>query len=115
MKIFELIDGALKTLGVPFYSEMPEFAENEAPELFITYSVYDRPEYYGDGVELFTRYYVTVNVFGIMAANVDSTYIKLLALLNEYGFIRAGASYSSENDFPKYYRTAVDYSKDIEN
>lgn len=115
MRIFELIDGILALTGVPFYNDMPEFAENEIPGLFISYSVYDRPGISGDGKETVTKYYVTFNVFGTSADTVDSTYTSLLALLSEYGFVRAGASYTSDNDFPKYYRIAVDYSINIDN
>lgn len=115
MRIFELIDGTLTLLNVPFYNGMPEFAVNEVPDLFVTYSVYDRPQDYGDGIEQVTRYYVTVSIFGTDQAAVDSEYISLLSLFAEYGFIRIGANYTSDDDFPKYYRNTVDFSVDIYN
>ena len=112
--IFNIIDGALEKIGVPFYDHMPEFAEGEADELFLSYSIYDRPQLHGDGAEVVTRYFVTVSVFGRNVEKVDETYSLLLAQLRNSGFLRAGGSYSSNNDFPKYYRYAADFFYDHE-
>ena len=114
MKPFDTIDGILSTLNVPFYSFMPEFAR-EPPDIFITYDVYDNPAFFGDGDELITRATVTFSVFGKNVSDMDRVYKNLCQKLKTSGFIRVGAKYSSDNDFPKFSRISVDYTFDFEN
>ena len=113
MKITDIIDGILGQLNVPFYHSMPEFAR-EPPDLFICYDFYDNPALFGDGNEIMTRATVTFSIFGKNTANMDGTYKTLCRYLKLDGFIRVGARFSSDNDFPKFHRISVDYTYDFD-
>lgn len=112
MNIFDIIDGILTDLGVPFYNDMPEF-EREPPALFISYSVYDRPAQFGDGDEVTTRYFVTVSIFARSHTSADETYDALKTFMKNGGFCRSGTAYISDNSFPKYHRITADYNIDL--
>lgn len=117
MSFFDLLNGLLTTLDVPFYEGQPEFS-GEPPEAFISYSVYDVPKFFGCGEELYTTYYVTVNIYvtgNDKAQTADNINMALTALLTENGFIRQSGSYGLTDDFPGYYhRTAeFNYSREI--
>lgn len=118
MTIFEIIDGILNQIGIPFYHDMPEFArelpDNFMPDNFIVYSAYDTPSLYGDGDEITTRYHFTFSIFGKDRSNVKNAYETLKPLLKNSGFIRTGTTYTSDDDFPKYYRTSADFNIDID-
>lgn len=114
MSIFELIDGTLKTLDIPFYDKQPEFAENAVPPLFIVYEMYDKPQVSGDGMELITQYIITFSVFGTDINETDTTYENMIEALIDNGFVREGGYYTSNNDYPKYYRHTCDFSYDYE-
>jgi hypothetical protein len=67
MTITDKIDGILNTIKidneiVPFYYGMPEFDE-EPPQNYIVYDVYEVPLYQGDGDYSKKKYNVTVNIF----------------------------------------------------
>ena len=112
MSIFELIDGLLTTLDVPFYEGQPEF-ETEPPPAFISYNVYDVPGFWGCGEELYTTYYLTLNIYttGTDKATVaDNISVALTALLTENGFIRQTGNYGLSYAYPKYYIRIIDFS-----
>ena len=112
MTVFQKIDGILDTLEIPFFQNMPEFAR-EPPDIFVTYSVYDRPAFFGDGDEILTRFFVTFSIFAKSQAQVDNLYTTLKILLKNGGFLRSGTLYTSDSDFPKYYRITADYNIDL--
>lgn len=112
MSIFELIDGLLTTLDVPYYEGQPEF-EAEPPSAFISYNVYDVPAFFGCGKELATTYYVTINIYtsGADKATVaDNLSTALTALFTENGFIRQSGNYGLSDDFPKYYHRIIEFN-----
>ena len=116
MSIFELIGGLLTELDIPFYENQPEFAR-EPPEQFITYSLYNVPQFYGAGVEIITRYHITFNIYTTgtnYKQNADTISVNLTALLLENDFIRQSGSDSLSNDFPKYYHKAIEFIYDYE-
>lgn len=111
MSIFELIDGLLTTLDVPFYEGQPEF-EAEPPPAFISYNVYDVPAFFGCGKELATTYYVTINIYtsgADKAAAADNLGAALTILLTDSGFIRRSGNYGLTDDFPQYYHRTVEF------
>lgn len=111
MSIFELIDGLLTTLDVPFYEGQPEF-ETEPPPVFISYSVYDVPTFFGCGKELYTTYYLTISIFttGTDKATVaDNLSTALTTLFTDSGFVRQSGAYGLTNDFPGYYHRTVEF------
>ena len=114
MKIFEVIDNALAELEVPFYYGMPEFAEGEEPEIFISYSVYDTPAARNDGSEVTTRYTATFSIFSRTIEDLDSCEESLRELLRGKKFFRTGGSWSSSDDFPRYERRTIDYTYILE-
>lgn len=117
MSFFELLDGLLTELDIPFYEGQPEF-ERSPPEEFITYDVYDVPNLRGDGKEKTTQYYATLSVFVTgtgRKARADRIVRDLSALLLDNDFIRQGGSYSSTDDFPRYYRRVTEFVYDYDN
>ena len=112
MNIYEKIDGILDSLEIPFYSSMPEFAR-EPPDLFVAYNVYDKPAQFGDGDEIATRFFVTFSIFGKSQSQTYNLYETLKPLLKNSGFVRSGTVYTSDNDFPKYFRISADYNIDL--
>lgn len=113
MTIFEILDGALSELDVPFYDHMPEFAEGEEDGLFITYSLYNVPYLFGDGVEKVTRYFITVSFFGQDYAQTDALFDSAENVLSAAEFRRAGTRYSKGSSFPGYYRIDEKYTFDL--
>ena len=116
MSVFELIEGYLQELEIPFYEGQPEFARSP-PETFLVYDLYDVPGLRGIGVELITRYHITLNVYTTgtkYRQKNDEICMKLTALLTENGFVRESGSYISMNDFPKYYHRAIEFIYDYE-
>ena len=114
MSIFELIDGVLKEMDIPFYEGQPEFARSP-PKDFIVYDLYDVPFFYGCGEEQITRYYITFNIFtsgNENRQNSDKISENLTSLLLENGFLRTGANYSTTPAFPKYYRKIIEFVYD---
>ena len=112
MNIYEKIDGILATLEVPFYYLMPEFAR-EPPDLFVTYNFYNKPAQFGDGDEIATRFFVTFGIFGKSNTQVNNLYETLKTLLKNSGFCRSGTLYTSDSNFPKYFRITADYNIDL--
>ena len=110
MSIYEIIDEILKTFNVPFYDTMPMFAENDEPSLYIVYSLYDVPNFYGDGILLGKKYIVTVNVIGNSVHNVDNLQKEISKTLQENNFIYAGCNYRIDSDFPRQYRRIIDFN-----
>ncbi len=110
--IFEKIDGILATLEVPFYYLMPELAR-ELPDLFITYNFYNKPSFFGDGDEISSRFFVTFGIFGKSNTQVNNLYETLKTLLKNSGFCRSGTLYTSDSNFPKYFRITADYNIDL--
>ena len=112
MDIFDEVDGILTKLELPFYHDMPEFAR-EPPDSFIVYSAYNTPSLYGDGNEITTRYHFTFSIFGKNRKKSRQIYETLEPLLKNSGFVRSGTVYTSDNDFPKYYRITADFNIDL--
>lgn len=112
MTVFEIIDGILTQLELPFYQNMPEFAR-EPPDIFIAYNLHNIPALRGDGHEIATRFFVTFNIFGKSNATVNNVYTNLKNLLENSGFTRSGTLYTSDSDFPKYFRITADYNIDL--
>lgn len=124
MSFFDLLDGLLTTLDVPFFEGQPEF-ERSPPETFIVYTVWDVPKLYGCGKEFVTTYYVTINIYtrdekngtdncvhaGIVACNLGGA---VITLFTENGFSRQGGSFGLSNDFPCYYHRILDFNYDYE-
>ena len=116
MSFFELLDGLLTELQVPFYEGQPEF-ERDPPEAFITYDVEDVPHQRGDGQELTTAYHVTFSIYTSgkykrqNAAEVEQV---LTALLLDNGFIRQSGSFGLSNTFMRYYRRIIEFNYDYE-
>ena len=116
MSFFELLDGILTELDIPFFEGQPEFSD-DVPAAFLTYSVYEVPNLFGDGTEKTTVYHVTLNCFaaGIDRATVvDNMTAALTTLLIDNGFLRQGGSYTMTDDFPGYYRKIVEFSYDYD-
>lgn len=116
MSFFDLLNGFLSVLDVPYYEGMPEF-ERSPPEAFIAYSVYDVPKLRGCGEEIVTTYYVTVNIYTSGKSrkqSADRIGTALTALLTENGFIRQGGSFGISNDFPRYYHRIIEFNFDYE-
>lgn len=105
----ELVDGILTIVGVPFKHGVIEF-DSHAPPIFIGYNFYDVPALHGDGDETITNYTITFDIISENTSIIDSIYERLLPLLLENGFTRAGASYSAYSDYPKYYQKSVDFN-----
>ena len=117
MSFFELLDGLLTELDVPFYEGQPEF-ERSPPEKFITYDVYEVPHLFGDGIEQTTNYHVTLNVFATgsdRARTAVNLCTALTNLLTENGFLRQGGSFTLTDDFPRYYRKIIEFNYDYDN
>ena len=112
MNIYEKIDGILDSLEIPFYSSMPEFTR-EPPDLFVAYNFYNKPSLFGDGDEIATRFFVTFSIFGKSQSQTNNLFETLKTLLIHSGFCRSGTLYTSNNDFPKYYRISADYNIDL--
>ena len=111
MSFFNLLDGLLTTLDVPFYEGQPEF-ENDPPAAFISYNVYDVPKLFGCGKEAATSYFVTINIYttGTDKATVaDNISTALTTLFVDSGFVRQSGAYGLTNDFPGYYHRTVDF------
>ena len=111
MSFFDLLDGLLTTLDVPFYEGQPEF-EGDPPAAFISYSVYDVPKLFGCGKEMVTSYYVTINIYttGADKATVaDNLNTALTTLFTNCGFVRQSGAYGLTNDFPGYYHRTVEF------
>ena len=112
MSFFDLLHGLLTTLDVPFYEGQPEFT-GEVPEAFISYSVYDVPKLFGCGQEIYTTYYLTINIYttgsdkAAVAGNISTA---LTAILTENGFVRQSGSYGLTDDFPEYYHRTIEFN-----
>ena len=109
MNIYDRIDGVLKITDIPFYDTMPTFAEDDEPNLYIVYSLYETPNFYGDGELINSEYTVTVNIFGTDIKKVDDLQMSLSALLQEYGFVYGGCNYQITSDYPRQYRRITDF------
>jgi hypothetical protein len=103
-----LVDGILTIVGVPFKHGVIEFSDR-APPVFIGYNFYDVPKCHGDGNETATEYFITFDIISEYTAEIDRVYSRLLELLTENDFCRAGGSYSAHSDYPKYYQKSVDF------
>ncbi len=113
MNFFNLLEGLLTTLDVPYYEGQPEFGEEGSPEAFISYNVYDVPKLFGVGQELYTTYYTTLNIYTTgedKARTADNISTALTALLTENGFIRQSGAYGLTNDFPEYYHRTIEFN-----
>ena len=89
MSFFDLLDGLLSELDIPYFEGQPEFS-GDAPDKFITYSVYDVPKLHGCGREIITAYFLTVNIYTTgaeKAATADSIGSDLTALLTNSGAV----------------------------
>lgn len=118
MSFFDLLNGLLTTLDVPFYEGQPELTDEDPPEVFLSYSVYYVPKLHGCGTELVTTYYVTVNIYTSgkdKQTTADNVSTALSALLTENGFVRRSGSFGLSNDFPKYYHRIVEFMYCYEN
>ena len=104
-----LVDGILTIVGVPFKHGVIEF-EDRAPPIYIGYNFYNVPKLHGDGFEDGTEYYITFDIVSENTAVIDNTYDRLLPMLIENGFCRAGGSYKTRSDYPKYYQKSVDFN-----
>lgn len=111
MSFFELLDGLLTELDLPHYEGSPEF-EDDMPDEFITYSVYNNPAHWGCGREIVTRYTVTFSIYTSgrdKAAAAENISTALDTILTENGFSRIGGNYGYTDDFPNHYRKTADY------
>lgn len=111
MSFFELLDGLLSELYVPYFEGQPEFS-GDAPDKFITYSVYDVPKLHGCGREIITAYFLTVNIYTTgpgKAREADSIGGDLTALLTDNGFVRRGGSFGLTDDFPGCYHRILEF------
>ena len=110
MKIYDEIDGVLSGLNIPFFDTMPSFAEDEEPELYVVYSIYETPDLYGGGKIVSTKYSVTVNVIGSNVKDVDELHEKVKKLLIESGFVYGGGRHLIDPDYPTMYRRILDFN-----
>ncbi len=60
--IYEIIDSIIESFGYPFYVGMPNFGDDE-PELYIVYTLWEVPDFYGDGEYLATKYTISLHFF----------------------------------------------------
>ena len=103
-----LVDGLLTIIGVPFRHGSVELAD-KPPTVCIGYSFYDVPKSHGDGAEDITEFIITFDIIGEGTDAVDGIYERLLPLLIDNDFTRAGGLYASFGDMPQYYRKSVDF------
>lgn len=103
-----LVDGVLTIVGVPFKHGVYDPGESRG-EIFIGYNFYEVPKLHGDGDEEETEFTITLDIISVNAGTIDSTYERLLPLMLENGFTRAGGSYSVSSAYPKYYQKSVDF------
>lgn len=109
--IFELINGILSQLGgLDRYWFHRADLRTESPDIFIVYDLYDYPAQRGDGEETATNYTVTFNIYSKTPENIQTVYAYLMTLLTDYGFTRAGCTYSTSDAFPEYYQKSVDFN-----
>lgn len=116
MSFFDLLNGLLSELEVPYYEGQPELGESSPPQ-FISYSVDDVPKLWGDGELSVTTYGVTVNIYTSGTGKyreAENISRELTALLTENGFIRRPGSFGLSNDFPRYYHRIIDFYYDYD-
>ena len=73
----------------------------------------DRQTLFGDGDEISSRFFVTFGIFGKDNTQVNNLYETLKILLKNGGFTRSGTLYTSDSDFPKYFRISADFNIDL--
>ena len=110
MKIYDEIDGVLSGLNIPFFDTMPSFAEDEEPELYVVYSLYENAIFRGGGRIVSKQYSVTVNVIGNDVKSVDELHEKIIGLFEENGFVYSGGRHLIDPDFPTMYRRILDFN-----
>ena len=111
MSFFDLLDGLLSELEIPYYEGQPEFS-GDAPDAFISYSVYDVPKLHGCGREIITSYDLTVNIYTTGAGRAqaaDSIGNTLINLLTNNGFVRRSGSFGLTDDFPGFYHRIIEF------
>lgn len=116
MSFFDLLNGLLGELEVPYYEGQPELGRTE-PETFVSYSVYDVPSLRGCGEEQTTTYYVTINIYSTgeeRTRKADTLGRALTSLFVENGFVRRSGGFGLTNDFPGYYHRIIDFYYDYE-
>ena len=60
--IYEIIDSIIECFGYPFNVGMPNFGDDE-PELYIVYTLWEAPDFYGDGEYLAAKYTISLHFF----------------------------------------------------
>ena len=112
MSFFDLLDGLLTTLDVPFYEGQPEF-EGDPPAAFISYSVYDVPKLFGCGKEMVTSYYVTINIYTTGTDKATVAELAEMYNMSEGHFIRQFKSFTGYTPLEYRSRKVVENAKSL--
>ena len=93
--VTEKVDAVLTTIFENFYNGMPEFANEEEPDIYAAYFIREKPDNFASGVYHAKSYWVSVSI-------VSLAYDRILYIQTEEAFANAGFIYAGGTDVSGY-------------
>lgn len=93
--INDKVNSVLSSVFEHYYNSMPEFAEDEEPDVYAVYFIHDKPANFASGVYLAKSYWVSVSIISL-------TYDRDLYRQAEKAFAAAGFTYTGGTDVSGY-------------
>lgn len=114
--INDKVNDVLASVFNHYYDSMPEFAENEEPEIYAVYFVRDKPTAFSSGVYLAKSFWISVSIFSL---EYDRGLYRLVEkAFRNSGFVYSGGTdvkgYESSNPYPHRCQHSQEYLITIE-
>lgn len=97
--VTEKVNAVLGTVFENYYNGMPEFAEDEEPDVYAAYFIREKPANFASGVYLAKSYWVSVSIISL-------AYDRELYGRVEKAFASEGFTYVSGTDVGGYERSS---------
>ena len=107
--LYSTIDSILRTAQVPFYTFMPDFASEEKPRLFVTYSTGISGTHRADGEIIDYECTVTLDIFGVSQGGANDLFFYILSAFERAGIRLVDCYDMVEDDEPKYFRKTAEF------
>lgn len=114
--IDEKVNNVLSQIFGHYYEGMPEFAENEEPDIYAVYFVREKPDHFASGVYLAKTYWVSLSIISL--THDRELYRQAEAAFREAGFTYSGGTdvsgYEISEVYPRRYRFSQEFLISIE-
>lgn len=109
--VTEKVNAVLATVFESFYNGMPEFANEEEPDVYAAYFIREKPDNFASGVYHAKSYWVSVSIISL--AYDRELYEQTEEAFANAGFIYAGgrdvSGYESSSPCPHRYQYSQEY------